>query len=192
MINSVAFYVLNTYLPTYLSETAGVERVTALWVSALISLTMICIQPLYGLLADRIGRRPVLLFAVGGLFVTSLPAFFIASSGSFGSIYLGELLFVLAAAPTSALSACLGMELFPPRVRYSGPTMGYNIAYAIFGGTAPYVAIWLVDATGSKLAPPFYIMGIAVVSFLILVTTLPETAPRVREARSLPPELEEV
>lgn len=191
MINSVAFYVLNTYLPTYLSETAGVERVTALWVSALISLTMICIQPLYGLLSDRIGRRPVLLFAVVGLFAMSLPAFFVAGIGGFGSVYVGELMFVLVAAPTSALSACLGMELFPPQLRYSGATMGYNIAYAIFGGTAPYVATWLVDVTGSRLAPPFYIMAVAVLSFAVLATTLPETAPLVRRARSLEPDLEE-
>lgn len=189
MMTSVAFYVLNAYLPTYLSETAGVDRVTALWVSALISLTMICIQPLYGLLSDRIGRRPVLLCAVGGVFALSLPAFFVAGLGGFGTIYLGELMFVLVAAPASALSACLGMELFPPRMRYSGPTIGYNIAYAIFGGTAPYVSTWLVDVTGSRLAPPFYIMAIAAVSFTILVTTLPETAPRVRRARRQTPEL---
>lgn len=192
MINSVAFYVLNTYLPTYLSETAGIDRVTALTVSALISLTMICIQPLYGLLSDRIGRKPVLLFAVVGLFAFSLPAFFVAGLGGFGTIYLGELMFVLVAAPTSALSACLGMELFPPKVRYSGATMGYNLAYAIFGGTAPYISTWLVDATGSRLAPPFYIMAVAVVAFVILLTTLPETAPRVRRSRSLPAELEQV
>ncbi|PJK20429.1 MFS transporter [Mycobacterium goodii] len=183
MMTSTAFYMLNTYLPTYLSETAGVDRVTALWASALISLTMICLQPLYGLLSDRVGRRPVVLFAVAGIFVTSLPVFFIAGIGSFGAVYLGQLIFVLVAAPASALSACIGMELFPPRVRYSGATIGYNIAYAVFGGTAPYVSTWLVDLTGNQFAPPLYIMGIAIVSFLILFTTLPETAPRMRKAR---------
>jgi MHS family proline/betaine transporter-like MFS transporter len=184
MVNSVGFYVLNAYLPTYLSETAGVGRVEALWVSALISLTMIAVQPLYGLLSDRIGRRPVILFACVGLFAVSLPMFAVVSTGGFGAIYAGELLFVLVAAPTSALAACLGMELFPPQVRYSGATLGYNLAYAVFGGTAPYVATWLVAATGSRLAPGFYVMAIALVSFAILVTTLPETAPRVLRRRS--------
>jgi MHS family proline/betaine transporter-like MFS transporter len=186
MINAVAFYVLNTYLPTYLSEHAGIPRTTALWASALISLTMILIQPLYGMLSDRIGRKPVFLGAVIGLFVLSVPAFFVAGAGGFAMVYLGELLFVLAAAPTSALSAVVGLELFPPGVRYSGAAIGYNFAYAVFGGTAPYVSTWLLDATGSRLAPPVYIMAIAVVSFLVLLRVLPETAPRVAARREHP------
>lgn len=186
MINAVAFYVLNTYLPTYLSEHAGVERTTALWASALISLTMIMIQPLYGMLSDRIGRKPVFLGAVVGLFLLSVPAFFVAGAGGFAMVYLGELMFVLAAAPTSALSAVVGLELFPPGVRYSGVAIGYNFAYAVFGGTAPYVSTWLLDTTGSRLSPPMYIMAIAVVSFLVLVRVLPETAPRVTDRHEHP------
>lgn len=190
MINAVAFYVLNTYLPTYLSENAGVPRTTALWASALISLTMIAIQPLYGLLSDRIGRKPVFLGAVVGLFVLSVPAFFVAGAGGFAMVYLGELLFVLAAAPTSALSAVVGLELFPPGVRYSGAAIGYNFAYAVFGGTAPYVSTWLLDVTGSRLSPPVYIMAIAVVSFLVLLRVLPETAPRVTARQEHPADAE--
>lgn len=177
MLNSVAFYVLNTYLPTYLSQNAGVPRTTALLASALISLTMIVIQPFYGLLSDRIGRKPLLLFAAIGLFVLSLPAFFIAGLGTFAFVYLGELLFVLAAAPTSALSAVVGAELFPVNVRFSAPTIGYNFAYAIFGGTAPFVAAGLLDLTGNRLSPPFYVMAIAIVAFVVIARTLPETAP---------------
>jgi len=190
MINAVAFYVLNTYLPTYLSENAGIPRGTALWASSLISLTMIAIQPLYGMLSDRIGRKPVFLGAVAGLFVLSVPAFFVAGAGGFAMVYLGELLFVLAAAPTSALSAVVGLELFPPGVRYSGVAIGYNLAYAVFGGTAPYVSSWLLEATGSRLAPPMYIMAVAVVSFLVLLRVLPETAPRVTARQPEPADAE--
>lgn len=190
MINAVAFYVLNTYLPTYLSTSAGVPRTTALWASALISFTMILIQPLYGLLSDRVGRKPVFLGAVVGLFLLSVPAFFVAGAGGFAMVYLGELLFVLAAAPTSALSAVVGLELFPPGVRYSGVAIGYNFAYAVFGGTAPYVATWLLDTTGSRLSPPMYIMAIAVVSFLVLWRLLPETAPCVTAPHEHPADTE--
>lgn len=180
MINSVAFYVLNTYLPTYLSESAGVDRTTTLAASALISFTMICIQPFYGLLSDRIGRKPLLLFAAAGLFVLCVPAFFVAGLGPFIFVYAGELLFVIAAAPTSALSAVVGAELFPPQLRYSAPTMGYNFAYAIFGGTAPLISQAVLDATGHRLAPAYYVMLIAVIAFFIMAFTLPETAPFVR------------
>ncbi|MGV9853536.1 MFS transporter [Streptomyces sp. NPDC003442] len=180
MLNSVAYYVLNTYLPTYLSENAGVSRVAALAAATLISLTMILLQPLYGLLSDRIGRKPLLLFAAVGLVVVPLPAFFIAGLGAFVFVYLGQLLFILAAAPTSALAAVVGSELFPAKLRYSAPTIGYNFAYAAFGGTAPLICAALLDTTGSQLAPPIYIMGIAVIAFFIMAFTLPETAPYAR------------
>lgn len=177
MLNSVAFYVLNTYLPTYLSENAGVDRVTALGASSLISLTMIIIQPLFGLLSDKIGRKPLLIYSAVALFVVSLPTFFIAGLGPFIFVYLGELLFVLAAAPTSALAAVIGAELFPSRLRYSGPTLGYNFAYAIFGGTAPLVCSWLLDITGSRLAPAYYVMAIAIIAAIVFAAIIPETAP---------------
>lgn len=180
MLNSVAFYVVNTYLPTYLSESSGVKREVALAASALISFTMILIMPLYGALSDRIGRKPLLLFAAVGLFAVSVPAFFVAGLGGFAFAYLGQLLFVLAAAPTSALSAVVGAELFPPQLRYSGPTLGYNLAYALFGGTAPLISAALLNASGNRLAPPFYVMGIAVVAFVVIAFTLSETAPRIR------------
>jgi MHS family proline/betaine transporter-like MFS transporter len=195
MINAVAFYVLNAYLPTYLSENAGVPRTTALWASSLISVTMILIQPLYGMLSDRIGRKPVFLFAVAALFLVSIPTFFIAGAGGFAMVYLGELLFVLAAAPTSALSAVIGLELFPAGVRYSGAAIGYNFAYALFGGTAPFVSAALLASTGSEIAPPVYIMVVALIAFAVLLRVLPETAPRrlgQHDARTAPTQVRPV
>jgi len=66
-------------------------------------------------------------------------------------------------------------ELFPTRVRYTALSIGYNIAVAIFGGFAPFIATWLIKATGNPLAPAFYVIAAAVITFVIL-TRIRETA----------------
>lgn len=72
-------------------------------------------------------------------------------------------------------SLAAGAELFATRVRSSGYSIGYNVSVAIFGGTAPYVATWLVSRTGNDIAPAFYVIAAAVVTFLT-VLTMRETA----------------
>jgi MHS family proline/betaine transporter-like MFS transporter len=57
------------------------------------------------------------------------------------------------------------VEMFETRVRYTGVALGYNIVFALFGGTAPLVCTWLIEATGDPLAPAYYIVGLGVVSF---------------------------
>jgi MHS family proline/betaine transporter-like MFS transporter len=66
-------------------------------------------------------------------------------------------------------------ELFPTRVRYTALSIGYNIAVAIFGGFAPFIATWLIKETGNPLAPAFYVVAAAVITFVIL-TRIRETA----------------
>jgi MFS transporter, MHS family, proline/betaine transporter len=63
-------------------------------------------------------------------------------------------------------------EIFPTRVRYTALSIGYNIAVAVFGGFAPFIATSLIDLTGgNKIAPTFYVLAAAVVTFLILTRT---------------------
>jgi MFS transporter, MHS family, proline/betaine transporter len=66
-------------------------------------------------------------------------------------------------------------ELFPTRVRYTALSIGCNIAVAIFGGFAPFIATWLIKETGNPLAPAFYVVAAAVITFVIL-TRIRETA----------------
>jgi MHS family proline/betaine transporter-like MFS transporter len=69
------------------------------------------------------------------------------------------------------------VELFATRVRYSGFSIGYNIAVAVFGGTTPYMVTWLTSATGNNLAPALYLVAASVVS-VVTVLTLSESADR--------------
>jgi MFS transporter, MHS family, proline/betaine transporter len=64
--------------------------------------------------------------------------------------------------------AALMSELFPARMRTTGLSISYSFGVAIFGGFAPFINTWLISATGSKLAPSFYLMFAAVISLAAL------------------------
>ncbi|MNN64107.1 Proline/betaine transporter [compost metagenome] len=73
------------------------------------------------------------------------------------------------------VTAALLSESFPTRTRYTASAITYNVAYTLFGGTAPLVATWLIGQTGSSLAPAFYLVVIALVA-LVGGLALPETS----------------
>ncbi|MFE7354364.1 MFS transporter [Streptomyces sp. NPDC057543] len=177
MINAVAFYVLGTYWPTFLTTHAGIDRVTALWSSAAAYGVLIACAPLHGHLADRFGRKPMLVYATVGFGVLAIPAFLISAQGGFWFAFLGQSLFALMAGAFSPASSLIVSELFPPHVRYSASAIGYNLSYLLFGGTAPYMSEFLINSTHSTYAPAIYITAIAVVSALAAVFLLPETSP---------------
>src|SRR5215469_4922014 len=66
-------------------------------------------------------------------------------------------------------------EILPTRVRYTALSIGYNIAVAVFGGFAPFIATWLIGVTGSNLAPSYYLIAAATITFLV-VLRIRETA----------------
>jgi MHS family proline/betaine transporter-like MFS transporter len=68
-------------------------------------------------------------------------------------------------------------ELFPTRVRYSGVGLSFNIAGVLVGGSAPYIATWLIQRTGDNSAPAYFLMAVSAITLLTLLT-VPETAGR--------------
>lgn len=133
---NVAFYLVLTFMPTYLSTTPhlGVAQSTLLLV--VVQLAMIAVITLFGRLSDRIGRKPLLITASIGFIVLSVRALLLMQVPSIWSqlgriAILGILLVMVVSTISSTLPA-----LFPTTVRYSGFAIGYNISNAIFGGTA--------------------------------------------------------
>ncbi|MBK5516878.1 MULTISPECIES: MFS transporter [unclassified Pseudomonas] len=163
-LTALSFYMFTTYFATYLQVAGGLSRATALLVSliALIFAALIC--PLAGLYSDRVGRRMTVASACVLLIVVVYPSFLMASSGSFAASILGVLLLAIGAVLCNVVTAALLSETFPTRTRYTASAITYNMAYTLFGGTAPLMATWLISTTGSNLSPAFYLIAIALLA----------------------------
>jgi MHS family proline/betaine transporter-like MFS transporter len=105
------------------------------------------------------------------------PLFLLLNSGSLVAAISAHAALAAIEAVFVSASLAAGAELFATRVRSSGYSIGYNVSVAIFGGTAPYVATWLVDRTGSEIAPAYYVIAAAAVTLATLMT-MRETSGR--------------
>ncbi|MPM59604.1 Proline/betaine transporter [bioreactor metagenome] len=148
----------------------------ALWASTAGLTAMMVSIPLWGLLSDLIGRRPLMLGAALMCIVVPYPAFqLLLASGSLVQIFgiavvAGILVGVFAGVGPAVMS-----ELFPTSQRTTGISISFGLATAVLGGFAPFLSTWLIKATGSPLSPTFYVIAAAVVSS-VMAFRLRETA----------------
>ena len=114
------------------------------------------LEPFIAILADKIGFLSVIKTGILTLFILSLPAFYLLSSGSIPQIIAGMLCLSIMIAITYAPLNAYMVTLFPPEYRYSGFGVSFNIGISLFGGTTPLFMLWLLQYTGNFLAPAWY------------------------------------
>ena len=171
---SCAFYAYTTYMQKFLTNTSGFSRSAATEIMTIALVVFMLIQPLWGLVADRWGRKRVLyVFGVGGVLV-SVPVFTGISRAATPGLALALVLIplVLLGAYTS-ISGLIKAELFPAHIRTLGVALPYAVGNTIFGGTAEYVALWFKQG-GVESGFYWYltaIIGMAAVGFVMLPET---------------------
>ncbi|MCF6476320.1 MHS family MFS transporter [Nonomuraea sp. MG754425] len=182
-LSGLGFYVLVGYFVTYLQSVVGLSLLQSLAANAVALLSFSVLLPIGGRLSDRYGRKPMLIIGAAAVAVVGLPAFLLVTSGSFGTAVIGQLLLAAALCTYGGGSYTFFVELLPAATRVTGAAISYNVAFALFGGTAPFVGTWLVDVTGSAVAPGYYLVVVALAALAVAVTT-PETRVRERAAVS--------
>lgn len=170
---TIAYYTWTSYLPTYAELNAGIEKSDAL-LAGTISLAFFgLLQPIGGLLSDRFGRRPLLLFFGLGFTLLTVPLLHTLHDSFVTLLFVQCAGMVLLTAFTS-ISAAVNAELFPPRVRAAGIGFPYSLTVAVFGGTAPYVGTLFKELGHADLFP-WYVAVLCLGSSLVYLR-LPETA----------------
>ena len=175
---AISFYLMFVYMITWLVEIVQEPRSTALDINTVSIAVFAALVPLTAMISDRIGRRKMLLFGYASMAALIYPLIWLMHHQDTMLILAGQLGFaVVLAISVSSIPSAL-TEMFPRQIRVTAVSIGYNLSFAIFGGTAPIVGVWLVTRSHSDTAFAWYIAAGAVISFLVALT--------VRDRHNLP------
>lgn len=166
---AVGNYFLIAYFNTFLIKYVGLPATQVMAINLFCLAFITILLPLMGSLSDKIGRKLVLGSGIIGLLIFSYPIFWLISQKNIYFAFIGEICFVVVLAPIAGLIPTVLAELFETHNRNTSLSMGYNISLAVFGGTAPLVALSLVEYFNNYFMPAYYIMLMALISFIVLV-----------------------
>ncbi|WP_296261450.1 MULTISPECIES: MFS transporter [unclassified Pseudomonas] len=163
-------YVHKLYMPTYALKQLHIAA-TSSYLGALVTgITLMLMAPVFGSLSDRYGRFRVLTIALLITGFSSYPMFvWLNHFPSVSTLLMVQAVVgVLIAASLGPIPAMLA-DIFPTRIRGTGLALSYNFSVTLFGGFAPLIVTWMIDATGSKLAPSFYVVATSLVSVIAVI-----------------------
>ncbi|AJX71228.1 MFS transporter, metabolite:H+ symporter family protein [Burkholderia pseudomallei MSHR3951] len=164
---SLIFYTFTTYMQKYLVNTAGMHAKTASNVMTAALFVYMLMQPVFGALSDKIGRRMSMILFGTGAVIGTVPL--MHALGGVTSPLAAFGLIVVALAIVSfytSISGLIKAEMFPPEVRAMGVGLSYAVANAIFGGSAEYVALWF-KSVGSESSFYWYVTVLCAISLLV-------------------------
>ncbi|WP_314194972.1 MFS transporter [uncultured Arthrobacter sp.] len=177
LLNAVGFYVILSYMPTYLAEELGFGAGESFLATTIALASYIGFIFLTGMASDRFGRKRMLITASVLFMLLTVPAFMLLDTGNFLVIVLVQILLGGMLTLNDGTLPSFLAELFPTKFRYSGFAVSFNLSNALFGGTAPFMATLLIGLTHNKLAPGWYLVAASLVS-LIAVLFAVETSKK--------------
>ena len=171
----VAFYTFVLFITTYIATYLELPRSYALNAVLVAAAVQVFLIPWFGHLSDRFGRRPVYLFGAVGAAVWVFVFFALLDTGSFLLILLATVVSLVFHAAMYGPQASFIAEMFPTRVRYTGASMGYQLAGILGGALAPIISVALLDRFDTSLVVSLYVVLVLAVT-TVCVLLSPETS----------------
>jgi len=158
MMTTVSFYMITVYAPTFGKTVLTLSMADSLLVTVLVGLSNFIWLPVMGTLSDRVGRWPIMLFFSGLALTTSYPALsWLIAHPSFKSMLVVELWLSCIYGCYNGATVVALTEIIPNQIKTTGFSLAYSLATALFGGFTPLISTWLIDVTGDKAAPGYWL-----------------------------------
>src|SRR6266702_4157432 len=159
VLTTTTFYFVTVYTPTFGKSVLKLSTQDALLVTLLVAVTNFIWNPVGGALSDRIGRKPVLLAIAGLAFVTAYPALsWLVAAPTFGKLFAVEMMFSFYFGMYSGTMLGALVEIVPAHVRTTCFSLAFALAAALFGTFTPFASTLLIEHTGDKASPGFWLM----------------------------------
>lgn len=164
---TIAFYTYTTYMQKFLVNTVHLSKGQSTLLTFISLFIYAAIQPLFGLLSDRIGRRPLLIgFGVLGTICTVPVLTALAHTTNLVTVFILMMGLLLIVSGYTSINAIVKAELFPAKIRALGVGFPYSVTVALFGGTAEYFALWFKNS-GHETYYYWYVSACIFISLLV-------------------------
>jgi MHS family citrate/tricarballylate:H+ symporter-like MFS transporter len=167
ILTTTTFYFVTVYTPTFGKNVLKLTTQDALLVTLLVAVTNFFWNPVGGAVSDRVGRKPVLLTIACLALVTAYPALhWLVAAPTFGKLLAVEMMFSFYFGVYSGTMLGALVEIVPAHVRTTCFSLAFALAAALFGTFTPFASTWLIDQTGDKASPGFWLMFAAVLGVI--------------------------
>lgn len=173
--NTVAFYTIFVYAVSFLEQVVHFSDQKALRNNSIAMVFILLVMPLSARMADRYGRRIVLLVGFLMLTLTAIPLFHVIAQGIRWVTISCHLALSLGLGIVSGAIAATNVELMPRDIRCTGLAFSYNLSVGVFGGLTPMVITWLTAYLNNPSAPGYWLAGACLISLLTLLFSVTET-----------------
>jgi len=171
---AAGFYTIFIYNPLWMQKFLDVSKSHSLQINSVSLVITIIAMLLASFLSNKVGRKPVLIVATAGLTFLSYPLYKMMLGTITFHLFIGQGLFAVFIGLFIGVTGVVMVELFDKNIRMSGVSVSFNLCFAMFGGTAPMIATWLIHTTHDNVSIAWYLSLVSLISF-ITVLTIPET-----------------
>jgi MHS family proline/betaine transporter-like MFS transporter len=170
VVASTSSQYMLVYMPTYAIRELHLPQTIGFTAAVVAAALQTVVVPFVGIWVDKIGQMRIMIGAAVLFAVTSYPAFVLLDAHASLGVLMATVCWIgLLKSFFSGALPSLMAKIFPVTTRVSGMSLSYNLAVPIFGGFAPFFAQSLIDITGSKLAPSYYMIATALISLAALI-----------------------